>query len=63
MARHTVGYAVGLGDDGAADVGEANPAAAIEDSIGKPVNWVLLVGFLCSLSFWIAVVVGVVATV
>ena len=29
----------------------------------KPMNWVLLGGFLCSLSFWVAVVFGIVAAV
>jgi hypothetical protein len=36
---------------------------AIHDPIGRPVNWVLLVGLLGCLSFWGAVVLGVVAAV
>jgi hypothetical protein len=36
---------------------------AIQGRIGRPVNWVLLVGFLGCLSFWGAVVFGIVAAV
>lgn len=36
---------------------------AIHDPIGQPMNWVLLVGLLGCLSFWGAVVVGIVAAV
>lgn len=34
---------------------------AIQDPIGQSVNWVLLVGLLGCLSFWGAVVLGIVA--
>jgi hypothetical protein len=37
--------------------------AAIQDPIGRSVNWVLLLGLLGCLSFWCAVVLGVVAAV
>jgi hypothetical protein len=37
--------------------------AAIQDPIGQSVNWVLLLGLLGCLSFWGAVVLGVVAAV
>ena len=36
---------------------------AIQDPMGQPVNWVLLLGLLGCLSFWGAVVLGIVATV
>jgi hypothetical protein len=36
---------------------------AIQDPMGQPVNWVLLLGLLGCLSFWGAVVLGVVAAV
>jgi len=36
---------------------------AIPDQIDQPLNWVLLVGLLGCLSFWGAVVLGIVATV
>ena len=36
---------------------------AIQDPIGQPVNWVLLLGLLGCLSFWGAVVLGIAATV
>jgi hypothetical protein len=40
-----------------------SPYGALHDPIGQPVNWVLLVGFLGCLSFWGAVVFGIVAAV
>lgn len=36
---------------------------AIQDPMGQPVNWVLLLGLLGCLSFWGAVVIGIVASV
>lgn len=36
---------------------------AVHDPMGQPVNWVLLVGLLGCLSFWGAVVFGIVAAV
>jgi hypothetical protein len=36
---------------------------AIHDPLRQPVNWVLLVGLLGCLSFWGAVVLGVVAAI
>ena len=36
---------------------------AIQDTMGQPLNWVLLVGLLGCLSFWGAVVLGIVAAV
>ena len=35
----------------------------IHDPMGQPVNWVLLLGLLGCLSFWGAVVLGIVAAV
>lgn len=37
--------------------------SAIQDTMGQPLNWVLLLGLLGCLSFWGAVVLGVLAAV
>jgi hypothetical protein len=36
---------------------------AIQDPMGQPVNWVLLLGLLGCLSFWGALLLGIVASV
>jgi hypothetical protein len=53
----------GGGSESSPCADDAARYGVLHDPISQPVNWVLLVGLLGCLSFWGAVVLGIVATV
>ena len=53
----------GGGCDSSPSSATASRYGAIQDPLNQPVNWALLVGLMGCLSFWCAVVVGIVAAV